>query len=55
MFSKVESGGNDLGFWTGVFPQEPIIILGDTLIWSFLSAENNISNACSALVVQSNP
>ncbi|EGG14125.1 putative ubiquitin-protein ligase [Cavenderia fasciculata] len=37
MFSKSTPGGDDLGFFTGDFPNQPIIIQGDRFIWSFFS------------------
>eukprot|EP01132_Coremiostelium_polycephalum_P002496 gene2496-3088_t len=40
MFSKLTPGGDDLGFFTGEFPTQPIIIQGDRFIWSFYSDSN---------------
>eukprot|EP01133_Synstelium_polycarpum_P005956 gene5956-6899_t len=40
MFSKITPGGDDLGFFTGDFPTQPIFISGDRFIWSFYSDSN---------------
>jgi hypothetical protein len=37
MFSKYCVGSDDLGLFTGKFPQESLVVPGDTLVWSFLS------------------
>jgi hypothetical protein len=37
MFSKYCVGGDDVGLFTGKFPQESLVVPGDTLVWSFLS------------------
>lgn len=45
MFSKELIGGDDLGFFTGnSFPpsHEPLVIPGDSFVWSFLSDANGL-------------
>jgi hypothetical protein len=37
MLSKIKSGGDELGSFSGSFPIHPITIPGDFFIWSFLS------------------
>jgi len=37
MFSRSTIDAKDLGYWTGDFPNEPIIIPSDNFVWSFLS------------------
>lgn len=37
MFSRHSSGHNDLGFWSGAFPSQSIVIPGDVFVWSFFS------------------
>lgn len=41
MFSKHSSGQNDLGFWSGTFPVQPLVVPGETFVWSFFSNDES--------------